>query len=65
MTVCDSDDIVDLKNHWQSAYFISGSDGRYVAVRRDGKGTLTASSVAELWRMIREDYRKDPVPRDL
>jgi hypothetical protein len=65
MAVCDSDDLVDLRGHWGSAYEISLSHSQFIAARRDGQGVLTARSISELWRLIREDYRRNPVPRDL
>jgi hypothetical protein len=63
MVVCASDDLTDLRNHWGSGYEISLSHSQYIAARRDGQGVLTARSVAELWRLIRQDYRRNPVPR--
>jgi hypothetical protein len=65
MTVCSSDELTDLRNHWGTAYEISLSHSQFIAARRDGQGVITARSVAELWRLIREDYRRAPVPRDL
>jgi hypothetical protein len=65
MAVCSSDELIELKNHWQTAYEISLSHSQFIAATRDGKGVLTAGSVRELWRLIRDDYRRNPVPRDL
>jgi hypothetical protein len=65
MALCASDDLADLRNHWGSAYEISIGHEQFIAVRRDGKGVIASSSVRELWRLIREDYNRNPVPRDI
>jgi hypothetical protein len=57
-------DLVSLREHWGSAYWIAIQEGTWVAARRDKSGTFTATSAAELLRKIRENYRERPVPRD-
>jgi hypothetical protein len=62
MAVCSSDELTDIRNHWGSAYEISLSHSQFIAARRDGQGVLTARSVAELWRLIREHTGAIPCP---
>ena len=64
MTVCSPDELIDLKNHWGTAYQISYDRGQWLAVRRDTHEVLLANSASELRKKIREDYRARPVPRD-
>jgi hypothetical protein len=64
MTVCNSDELTDLINHWGTAYEISAHGAEWIAARRDNRKALTAGSARELLDAIRRDYRANPVPRD-
>jgi len=59
-------DLDDLRFHWGSAYLIEyfPGSGRWVAQRRDSHATMSADGPALLLELIREDYRKHPVPRN-
>jgi hypothetical protein len=63
MSIFDVADRNDLHHHWGSAYIIAGSNGVWVATRRDDGATLHAGSAAELLGKIREDYAARPVAR--
>ena len=57
--------LAELRDHWGSAYEITDRPG-WRARRRDGKGGwITASGPEALLGAIREDYRSDPVRRDV
>jgi hypothetical protein len=59
-------DLEFLEHHWGSAYLIGRQGGQFTAVRRDGRGgTLAAGDRDGLATLIADDYRADPVPRDL
>jgi len=54
----------ELRWHWGEAYVIECfGPGRWVAQRRDNKGTLRAGSSDLLDQVIRADYDREPVPR--
>lgn len=57
------DEVAALRYHWGEAYTITGPEGKFRAVRVDGRGHLEATSGDELRAMIQDDYRKRPVPR--
>jgi hypothetical protein len=60
------DDLEYLEHHWGSAYLIGNAGSQYTAERRDGRGgTLAAADRDGLATLIADDYRADPVPRDL
>jgi hypothetical protein len=59
------DDLAGLIYHWGSAYKITYHRGVWTAARRDNGGTLTAGTAGELLKLIRDDYGRAPVPRDL
>jgi hypothetical protein len=63
--LCRNDELVDLINHWGTAYEISAHGNEWIAARRDNRKALTARSAGELLAKIRADYRGNPVPRDL
>jgi hypothetical protein len=54
--------LADLRWHWGDAYEITGA-GEFRAVRRDNGLGLQAESADELRTLIRNDYRRRPVPR--
>ena len=57
--------LAELRHHYGDAYEITDRP-RWRAKRRDGKGGwLAAENPETLIEMIREDYRRDPVSRDL
>jgi hypothetical protein len=58
-------ELADLREHWDSAYIITADrEGlAWVAIRRDGLGTLTESTAQGLRAQIREDYDARPVVR--
>jgi hypothetical protein len=56
-------ELADLREHWGTAYRISVGNGIWRATRRDTGAMLTAESADELLRLIRDDYRVRPVPR--
>jgi hypothetical protein len=57
--------LAELRHHYGDAYEITDRP-RWRARRRDGKGEpLVAADAAALVEMIREDYRRDPVSRDV
>ena len=58
--------LADLRHHYGDAYRVDVRGGRWRAERRDGKGEpLVAETAAALVALIREDYRRDPVRRDV
>ena len=57
--------LVELRDHWGSAYEITDRPG-WRARRRDGKGGwITAPDAEALLGAIRADYQADPVSRDV
>ena len=56
-------DIADLAWHWEGAYRITYSDGRFIAQRTDNRETLTADNAIELRDKIIDDYCANPIPR--
>jgi hypothetical protein len=60
-----ADSLESLRWHWGSAYRIAYRRGQWTAERRDDGRVLEAGGPEQLLAMIREDYAKDPVPRDL
>ncbi len=57
-------DLEDLRWHWGEAYVIECFGlCRWVAQRRDGRGTLRADGPVLLREMIAADYEASPVPR--
>lgn len=57
----------DLRWHWGEAYLIEYFEtaGKWVAQRRDSHATMSADGPAGLLDLIREDYRKHQVSRDV
>ncbi len=55
----------ELKHAWGSAYRITGNLDRWVAVRRDGQGQVSADDPWLLLERIREDYAVSPVARNV
>jgi hypothetical protein len=55
----------DLRHHYGEAYKIEYQRGRWLAARRDDGQLLTADGPEQLLGLIRDDYQKAPVPRDL
>lgn len=53
-----------LDYHWGEAYKITWDRGTYHAVRRDNEQVISAKSPEALTRLIREDYKANPVPRE-
>jgi hypothetical protein len=64
MTAADLDDLAELRWHWGSAYLVEQLGGRWVAQRRDSHATVSARDPGQLLGLIRDDYRRHPVPRD-
>jgi hypothetical protein len=59
-------DLEDLRWHWGEAYVIECFGlGRWLAQRRDGRGTIRADSALLLRDMIVADYMASPVARSL
>lgn len=57
--------LADLRWHYGDAYEITDRPG-WRARRKDGKGVwITAPSPKALIELIRSDYRRDPVSRDV
>jgi hypothetical protein len=58
-------DLEALRFHWGDAYVIGFDDEKdWHAKRRDGMGgVLTGANPDELYKLIGEDYRLNPVPR--
>jgi len=65
MAMCSPDELIDLENHWGTAYDLAFHRGEWLASRKDTHETLTASSAEGLREAIRRDYHRSPVPRDL
>jgi hypothetical protein len=63
VSVFDVADRNDLRHHWSGAYRIDGSNGVWVAVRRDTGEAIHAGTAAELLGKIRDDYAARPVGR--
>jgi hypothetical protein len=63
---CDwAADLADLRWHWGGAYRISyPAPGVWIAQRRNSKGTLRAATPEALLTLIRDDYARQPVPRN-
>ena len=61
--VWDQKELGELRYHWNGAYVINGSHGVWVATRTDNGQSVYAKSSVELWKVIREDYERCPVPR--
>jgi hypothetical protein len=61
------EELADLVFNWGEWYAITvhGGGRRYLAQRRDGKGTLVADSAAGLRLKIVADNEADPVPREV
>jgi hypothetical protein len=57
------DELASLHEHWGEAYAITYHSDMFIAVRRDTRKVLTASSASELREKIRADYAARPVPR--
>lgn len=54
-----------LRWHWAGAYeFSVRADGRWLAVRADGLGEVTAADAGELSEAVQKDYSARPVPRE-
>jgi hypothetical protein len=49
---------------WGDAYELSYERDRWVALRRDGQAGITACTLDLLEQAIRENYRRQAVPRD-
>ena len=58
-------ELADLREHWDSAYIITADHTglAWVAIRRDGLGTLTESTAQRMRARIRDDYDERPVAR--
>jgi len=57
--------LAELQHHWDTAYEITDRP-RWCAKRRDGQGEpITAPDADTLAALIAEDYRANPVSRDL
>jgi len=54
-----------LQWDWGSAYAITRAADRWVARRSDTGRLLHAASPEDLQRLLIEDYRADPVPREV
>ena len=64
MATAGSWTLAELRWHYGDAYEITDRPG-WRARRKDGRGLwITAPDAAALVELIREDYRRDPVPRD-
>lgn len=50
---------------WGSAYQITGAADRWVARRADNGRLLNAGSPDGLQRLLEQDYRAEPVPREI
>jgi hypothetical protein len=56
--------LADLRWHWGSAYLITRPEpGIWIAQRRDSSGTLRAADPGKLLLRIRDDYARQPIPR--
>lgn len=58
------DALAELQWDWGGAYLITGAAQHWVAMRRDGGRTLSASGPGELRELISGDYTEHPVPRE-
>jgi hypothetical protein len=56
-------DLGFLRHHWDGAYRIYRSAGRFRAARRDDGTIISADTVEELLEAIRADYARKPIPR--
>jgi hypothetical protein len=54
-----------LQWDWGTAYQITGAAGRWVARRSDNGRLLNAGSPEGLQRLLEQDYRDQPVPREV
>jgi hypothetical protein len=59
------DELADLRLHWGGAYEICYAGRTFSALRRDGFGSLTALTADGLRGLIRQDYARHPVPREV
>jgi hypothetical protein len=57
----------ELRWYYGEAYLIHYFEtaGKWVAQRRDSRATMSANGPALLLELIREDYRKHPVSRQI
>jgi hypothetical protein len=56
--------LASLAWHWGDAYSLSSVRDRWVALRRDARYFLVASTLPELETLITADHRENPVSRD-
>jgi hypothetical protein len=56
--------LASLAWHWGDAYLLSWVRDRWVALRRDARYFLVASTLPELETLITADHRDNPVSRD-
>jgi hypothetical protein len=58
--------LAEVKHHYGDAYVIGAWRGGWRARRRDDRGGwIVADDLDALIEAIREDYRRDPVSRDV
>jgi hypothetical protein len=57
-------EIAELRCHWGDVYDITWSGGVFRATRLDNRAAVNATTAADLWEAIRDDYAAKPVPRD-
>lgn len=60
-----TDELAELRHHYGEAYIITYRLGQFRAERRDNHAAIRANTADELLRLMREDYRAKPVPRDI
>ena len=59
-----SQPLAELRHHYGGAYAINDpAPDTWIAQRRDTREVLRAEDPETLWRLIRENYARSPVPR--
>lgn len=66
MTTPDDEELIELRFHYGEAYTIVHGTAQWAALRRDIQGGWIVAPTADaLFELIRADYARKPVPRDI